>query len=270
MKKYSFEVIVPPTSIWRNAMAVNVIAHNHAGFFPDVNPTAWMTCSLCKWKAVSFPFLPHNEKNHCKGSATNWAPWSLVFPKVSQKSIVWKHDLMRQALQWTKSIILFCIKWSTVRASVGCDDFDLPLCIITRWDMLAPMSQNIVVDGLPPQAEKSAVMGFFWKMLLSFDSQTTCNYTGQYHPVKWNIVLIACLLMTEGYKNTNQLFQEKYKKKATRKDVPEVKTSISLKKIRKMHLFFRKVNTADSTAKSSYDFPHCCGQKHISHYFWKR
>lgn len=36
--------------------------------------------------------------------------------------------------------------------------------------------------------------------------------------------------MTEGYKNTNQLFQEKYKKKTTRKDLEEVKTSITLKK----------------------------------------
>lgn len=80
--------------------------------------------------------------------------------------------------------------------------------------------------------------------------------------------------MPEGYKNTNQQFQDKYKKKATRKDLQEIKTSISQKKkkkiIRKMQLFFHKANTADSTAKSSYDFPHCCGQKHISHYFWKR
>lgn len=73
--------------------------------------------------------------------------------------------------------------------------------------------------------------------------------------------------MTEGYKNTNQQFQEKYKKKEIRKDLQEVRTSISLKNIRKVRLFFCKVNTADSTAKSSYDFPHCCGQKHISHYF---
>lgn len=36
--------------------------------------------------------------------------------------------------------------------------------------------------------------------------------------------------MTEGYKNTNQQFQEKYKKKATRKDLQEVKISSSQKK----------------------------------------
>lgn len=34
-------------------------------FFPDINPTAWMACNLCKWKPCSFPFIPHNEKNHC-------------------------------------------------------------------------------------------------------------------------------------------------------------------------------------------------------------
>lgn len=36
--------------------------------------------------------------------------------------------------------------------------------------------------------------------------------------------------MTEGYKNTNQQFQEKYKKKAIRKKLQEIKTSISLKR----------------------------------------
>lgn len=38
------------------------------------------------------------------------------------------------------------------------------------------------------------------------------------------------MLIPEGYKNTNQQFQDKYKKKATRKDLQEIKTSISQKK----------------------------------------
>jgi len=72
----------------------------------------------------------------------------------------------------------------------------------------------------------------------------------------------AYLLSTEVYKNTNQQFQEKYKKKAKVCN----KDHYSSKKIWKMQLLFCKVNRADSAAKPSHVFSHRCGQKHISHY----
>lgn len=138
-------------------------------FFPGINPMARMTCSLCKWKAFSFSFTPHNEKNHCKGSATTWAPWSLVFPKVSQKSIVWKDDLMSQALLWTTSIIFFWIKRSAMRASVGWMIL-IHHCALppggTRWPSCCRILYRILWLMGCHTGRKVSCHDFFWKVVL--------------------------------------------------------------------------------------------------------
>lgn len=144
---------------------------------------------------------------------------------------------------------------------------------------LAPILQNIVVDGLCHRRQKSQLSWFLLKVTSSFDYQTTCTFTGLCDPVKWNILLhysekkklkIAYLLSTEGYKNTNQWFQEKYKKKATSKVLQKIKTSVPLKRFGKCSCFSAGWIKLILQQNLPMSFHVACGQKHISHYLWKR
>lgn len=146
---------------------------------------------------------------------------------------------------------------------------------------LAPILQNVVVDGLCHCRQKSQLSWFLLKVTSSFDYQTTCTYTGLCDPVKvkYSFTLlrrkkkhlkIAYLLSTEGYKNTNQCFQEKYKKKATSKVLQKIKTSFPLKRFGKCSCFSTGWIEQILQQNLPMSFHVACGQKHISHYLWKR
>lgn len=148
----------------------------------------------------------------------------------------------------TTSSTLFCIKHSAVKASVSCDNFDSlreSLCaLLPVGDMPGPnIAEHCGRWALPPQAKTVRCHDFCWKLLLVLiikphalildciiQSNEIFFYITQR---KKNHLKIDYLLSTERCKNTNQQFQEKYKKKTTSKGLQEIKTSIPVKRFEK-------------------------------------
>lgn len=158
-------------------------------FFPDINPPAWMTCSLHKW-SFFLPLHPPQRKESLQRQCHHLSSLEFGFPKgfsevhclkrwFNEESFAMncKHHPFLYKIECSEGISWLWGFWFT---TVHCH----------QVGYAGPHVAEYCGRWAATTGRKVRCHNFFWKVLLSFDYQTTCNYTRQYHRVKWNIVLL--------------------------------------------------------------------------------